>query len=200
MLAEELGLDQGSIKGFVLTVPGFLRRDKGLDLLVEAIKPLMRDSGEYTVVVAGEIVDRELKKEVEELASNGPNLIFIEKFLSSSDVLKIVALADAVILPYRDKIGTFSVSGILHLSMGGLKPIIGTRVPRLIELYIHAPRLTIPPRSPVELRKKIKWLRENYELAIPYMSNLYSYAIRTEWHRMARRHLTIYNQLLTSSS
>lgn len=198
LLVEELGLDINEIRGFILAVPGFLRRDKGLDLLIKAVKPLIRDKYEYTVIVAGEIRDYSLKKEVEEMVSNGPNLLFINRFLKHDEVLKIVALADAVILPYRDKIGTYSVSGILHLSMGGLKPIIGTKAPRLIELYIHAPRLTVPPRNPVELMKKIKWLRINYEIAIPYMSSLYSYAIRTEWHRMARRHLRLYMELLYS--
>ncbi len=200
MLIEELDLDPSSVHGFIITVPGFLRRDKGLDLLIKAVKPLIRDREEYTVIVAGEIRDYGLKKEVEEMVSNGPNLVFINRFLKHDEMLKIVALADAVILPYRDKIGTYSVSGILHLSMGGLKPIIGTRAPRLIELYIHAPRLTIPPRNPEELMKKIKWLRENYEIAIPYMSSLYSYAIRTEWHRMARRHLRLYNELLRNNT
>ncbi len=196
MLVEELGIKQDLVKGFVLTIPGFLRRDKGLDLLVEAVKPLTKDKLEYTVVVAGEVKDKELRKNIEEMASGEINLVFIDRYLKSDEVLKIVALADAVILPYRDKIGTYSVSGILHLSMGGLKPIIGTRSPRLIELYTHVPRLTVPPRNPVELRRKIRWLRENYDIAIPYTSPLYSYAIRTEWHRMARRHLNLYQSIL----
>jgi len=195
MLAEELGLKPSDLQGFVITVPGFLRRDKGLDILVKAVKPLLNSMRDYTVVVAGEIRDPELKDEIEEMVMNGPNLVFIERFLTHDEVLKIVALADAVILPYRDRIGTYSVSGILHLSMGGLKPIIGSRVPRLIELYTRAPRLTIPPRNPFELTRKIKWLRENYDVVIPYMSTLYSYAIRTEWHRMARRHLALYSTL-----
>ncbi len=195
MLAEELGLKPSDLQGFVITVPGFLRRDKGLDILIKAVKPLLNSMRDYTVVVAGEIRDPELKDEIEEMVMNGPNLVFIERFLTHDEVLKIVALADAVILPYRDRIGTYSVSGILHLSMGGLKPIIGSRVPRLIELYTRAPRLTIPPRNPFELTRKIKWLRENYDVVIPYMSTLYSYAIRTEWHRMARRHLALYSTL-----
>lgn len=198
VLIEELGLNPKNIHGFILAVPGFLRRDKGLDLLIDAIKPLLHSRGDYTVIVAGEIRDYSLKEEVEEMVRNGPNLVFINRFLRSDEILRVVALVDAVILPYRDKIGTYSVSGILHLSMGGLKPIIGTRAPRLIELYVYAPRLTVPPRNPIELRRKIKWLRENYELIIPYMSQLYSYAVRTEWRRMARRHLILYKQLLSS--
>ncbi len=200
MLIEEMGLNSREIHGFILAVPGFLRRDKGLDLLVKAVKDLTHDWREYTIIVAGEVRDEKTKKLVEEMVENGPNVVFIERYLSGDEILKLVALADAVVLPYRDRPAAYSVSGILHLSMGGLKPIIGTRAPRLIELYIHAPRMTVPTRNPVELMKKIKWLRENYDVAIPYMSQLYSYAVRTEWHRIARRHLTLYRQILSRNT
>lgn len=194
-LAESLGIKEEQLLGFIIGVPGFIRQDKGLDLLIKAIKPLMTDS-DYTVIVAGEVRDPDLKKEVEDMVKNGPNLLLIEKYLTNEEILKLVALVDAVILPYRDRPASYSVSGILHLSMGGLKPIIGTRAPRLIELYQHAPRMTVPVRNPDELTKKIKWLRHNYDVAIAYMSQMYSYAVRTEWHRVARRHLAVYAYLL----
>ncbi len=202
MLVEELGLNDNLVNGFILAVPGFLRRDKGLDLLVKAVKMLIDDGGsrdDYTIIVAGEVRDEKTREIVEEIARNGPNMVFIDRYLSSNEILRLVALADAVVLPYRDRPAAYSVSGILHLSMGGMKPIIGTRAPRLIELYMYAPRMTVPTRSPEKLMEKIMWLRENYEIAIPYMSQLYSYAVRTEWHRIARRHLSLYKQLLTSS-
>ncbi len=196
-LAESLGLREDQLTGFIIGVPGFLRRDKGLDILVKAIKPLISDNGgRDTVIVAGEVKDPVLKKEIEDMVRNGPNLVFIERWLSNEEILKLVALVDTVVLPYRDRPAAYSVSGILHLSMGGLKPIIGTRTPRLIELYQHAPRMTVPTRNPEELTRKIKWLKENYDLAMAYMSSVYSYAVRTQWHRVARRHLSLYASVL----
>ncbi|ABN69531.1 conserved hypothetical protein [Staphylothermus marinus F1] len=194
-LAEPLGISEDQLVGFIIGVPGFLRKDKGLDILVKAVKPLLHD-GDYTVIVAGETRDPVLRKELEDMVRNGPNMIFIERWLTSEEILKLVALVDAVVLPYRDRPASYSVSGILHLSMGGLKPIIGTRAPRLIELYHHAPRMTVPVRNPNELTKKIRWLRANYDVAIAYMSSVYSYAVRTEWHRIARRHLSLYAYVL----
>ena len=194
-LMEELGLKSEQLRGFIVVVPGFLRKDKGFDILVRAVKPLLKERG-FTLIVAGETRDPVLRRELEEMIRNGPNTIFIERYLANEEILKLVALADAVVLPYRDRPKSYSVSGILHLSMGGLKPIIGTRTPRLIELYQHAPRLTVPPKSPRELTKKIRWLSENYDLAIAYMGSLYSYAVRTQWLRMARRHLSLYAYLL----
>ncbi|MEB3778913.1 MAG: group 1 glycosyl transferase, partial [Desulfurococcales archaeon] len=117
---------------------------------------------------------------------------------SGDEILMLAALADAIVLPYRDKPGKYSVSGILHLSMGSLKPIIGTRVPRLIELYEYAPRLTIPPRSIEDLASMIKWVRDNYDLAVSYTSSIYSYAASTQWPRVAYSHLRLYKSLLSA--
>ncbi len=193
-LIEELGLTEYDIKGLITVVPGFLRKDKGLDILIEAIRLL--DKGDnVTIIAAGEVRDKEVVDMIEE-AKEHLNIIFIEKYLSNEEMLKLIALADAIALPYRDKHGLYSVSGILHLSMGSFKPIIGSRAPRLIELYQFVPRLTVPPRNPKEFAKRMKWLIENYDYAVAYMAYVYGYAVRTQWLRMARRHLSLYLNLL----
>ena len=124
-------------------------------------------------------------------------LTWIDRYLSGKELLVLMALADAVVLPYKDVKGALSVSGILHMSMGSMKPIIGTRTPRLVELYKHAPRLTVRPLSPEELALKLKWLLKNYDYAVAYTAPVYAYAARTQWPRMARRHLELYRALLT---
>lgn len=189
-LSSEIGLDPARLRGMILAVPGFLRLDKGLDVLVEALKAL--EPGWATVVVAGEVWNSKAAEALE----GAPSLVHIDKYLSHDQILKLAALADAIVLPYRDKPGAYAVSGILHLSMGSLKPIVGTRVPRLIELYQHAPALTVPPRDPDALARILKWLRENYDLASSYMSEVYAYAARTQWPRVARKHLALYTTLL----
>ncbi|MEB3773949.1 MAG: glycosyltransferase [Desulfurococcales archaeon] len=187
LLLDRLGLEDDVIDGFLLVTPGFIRRDKGLDILMNAVKHLKR---RVRVLVAGEKSDAGLT-----LYETG-ELVVLEKYLSSEEILMLAALADAIVLPYKDRPGKYSVSGILHLSMGSLKPIIGTRVPRLIELYQYAPRLTVPPRAPILLAERINWLMENYDLAVAYSSNLLAYAARTQWPRIARRHIDLYKMLL----
>ncbi|AEA46631.1 glycosyltransferase [Archaeoglobus veneficus] len=194
-LAKSLGL-QDEFSGVVLAVPGFLRRDKGIDVLLDALE-MLRDM-RFTLLIAGESKDPKVHDLVS--ASTSAKTIIMEKYLSSDEILRVVALADAIVLPYRDRHGAYAVSGILHLSMGGLKPIVGSRTPRLVELYQFAPRLTVPPGEPGELARKIAWLVENYDYAVAYMTELYGYAARTQWIRMAHRHLKLYQNLLTCSS
>ena len=201
-LAESLGLDCEKLKGLILSTVGFLRKDKGLDLLAEAVNGLEHIRENFTLLIAGEkrimsLEDEKMIREIEEEAEK-LNIIFFDKYLSDDEILEITALSDLIILPYKDLIGKYSVSGILHLSMGSFKPIIGTRVPRLLELYQFSPRITVTPTDPKELSRMIRWCMRNYDYVVAYMSSLYSYAVRTQWIRMARRHLSLYRELLIS--
>ncbi len=194
-LVNDLGLEKDRLNGFVIAFPGFLRRDKGFDILVDSLEYLGRENDDITVLVAGEVWHHEVLDHLGCL-DKLTNLVFWERYLTSDEILKLEAIADVIILPYNDPLAKYSVSGILHLSMGSLKPIIGTRVPRLIELYQYAPRLTVPPRNPRQLASLIRWVSRNYDLAVAYMSYLYSYAVRTQWPRIARKHLALYQRLL----
>ena len=193
-LTSEFQIDSKNISNLIMVLPGFIRRDKGIDILMEAVKNL-KSKLDFSLIIAGEIRDKELFQLILESTSK-LNTILIDKYLSHEALLKLMALSDIILLPYRDKIGIYSVSGILHLSIGSMRPLVGSRTPRLIELYQFAPRLTVPPKNPLELSKKIKWVIENYEYAVAYMATLYGYAARTQWIRMARRHLYLYKQLL----
>ncbi len=193
-LLENLKLREERINGLIAVIPGFLKKDKGLDILLEALKIMKIARKDLTLIVAGEVWDKRVLEHLEAL-DKVVNLVFWERYLENDEILQLNALADIIVLPYRS-VKFYSVSGMLHLSMGSLKPIIGTRVPKLIELYQHAPRLTIPPEKPQQLARTIKTVTRNYDLIVPYMSSLYSYAIRTQWHRMAQRHQNLYNQLL----
>ena len=194
-LAYDLGIDEEKLHGLIIAFPGFLRIDKGLDILVGSLKILQNSGENMTIIIAGEIKHKEVLSDLESVGEL-TNLIFWERYLSNDEILKLEALADTIILPYNDPLAKYSVSGILHLSMGSLKPIIGTRVPRLIELYQYAPRLTVPPKNSRLLAKLIRWVSKNYDLSVAYMSYIYSYAVRAQWHRIARKHLTLYHRLL----
>ncbi len=197
-LLKDLGIKEELIKGVLTVVPGFLKRDKGLDILLDSLKILGLGREELTLIVAGEVWDRSVLNYLSGLEEVA-NLIFWEKYLSRDEILKLAASADIIILPYRN-VRFYSVSGILHLSMGSMKPIVGTSVPKLIELYQNVPRLTVPPDNPEALAEILGWVAKNYDIVVPYMSSLYGYAVRTQWPRMARRHLNLYARLLRSES
>ena len=188
-LLRRVGVDPSLVDGMLVVTPGFLRPDKGLDVLASAVALTER---RLTVIVAGEPagVDRT------QLPSMRGRMIVIDRYLSGDEILMLAAASDIIVLPYKDRPGKYSVSGILHLSMGSLKPLVGTRVPRLVELYQYAPSLTVPPRSPEMLARRLEWVTDNYDLAAAYSSELFAYAARTQWPRVARAHLELYRSLI----
>ncbi len=192
-LLEKLGLENPGTPLAVMM--GFLRPDKGLDTLLEALEEA--GPGAPRVVVAGEPRSPEITRRLEELASRGL-INYLPRYLSGDEMLMLAAAADVIVLPYRDPPGKYAASGVLHMSMGSLKPIIGTGVPRLVELYQLAPRLVVKPGDSEALARLLAWIGDpvNYDLAVAYASPLYSYAVRTSWPRVARRHLEVYTALL----
>ncbi len=194
-LAGELGLGEEVLGKFVVSLLGFLRPDKGLDTLLESLE-LLHEGRRLAVIVGGEVRDASLAKRMEEAGREG--LVFLPRYLSTREILMLAALSDAIVLPYRDPPGKYAVSGILHLSMGSLKPIIGSNVPRLTELYTLAPRLVFRAGDPWGLAEKLKALLDphRYDFTVAYASPLYSYAVRTGWPRVAGRHLDLYRRIL----
>ena len=196
-LLEGLGVEPSEAPRPRLVAPGFLRPDKGLFTLLEAAGLLRGEGFRGSVLVAGEEQGRGGAAVAERLrgAARRGDVVLLHRYLSGDELLRLMAAADVLVLPYEDRPGKYSVSGVLHLAMGSLKPLVGTRVPRLIELYQYAPRLVVAPRSPRGLARLVSWVLENYDYSVAYMSGLYGYAVRTLWARVARRHLALYEGL-----
>lgn len=91
-LCKGLGIEE-DFEGVILTVPGFLRRDKGIDILLDSLRWL-KDM-KFTLLIAGEPQDYEMVRLVE---TSEFKTVYIDRYLSSDEILKTVALADAIAL------------------------------------------------------------------------------------------------------
>ena len=184
-LLEAFGVEHEG--GVLALLPGFIRRDKGVDTLVEALRGL---DGIH-VIVAGEPRDEELVA----MLRSSPNVTLVPRYLPSEALQMLMASVDLVVLPYRDVPGAYSTSGVLHLAMGSFRAIIGSRTPRLLELYQRAPRATFPQGNAAALRRLLAVASRDPEAIVEMEAGLYSYAVETRWDAVARRHLDIYAEL-----
>ena len=106
---------------------GFIRKYKGLDILLNAFKILnsKNNNKHYKLLIAGEFYDN--KKNYEELL-NDPvikdRLILHTEFISDSDVKYYLCSADCLIQPYRSA----TQSGVTPLAYHFEKPMIVTNV------------------------------------------------------------------------
>ena len=113
---------------------GFIRKYKGLDLLLEAMAdPRIKESG-IKLMVAGEFYDDEKGyREIIEKNHLQDQLILKTDFIPDSEVKYYLCAADAVIQPYRNA----TQSGVTPLAYHFEKPMVVTNVGGLPVLVPH---------------------------------------------------------------
>ena len=111
---------------------GFIRRYKGLDILLEALSECqnvdwhLRVAGEFWEgrALIGNIIDRYGLHERVDL---------IPRYLDDDETADVFTCADALVLPYRDATG----SGVLGIAIHYGKPVIATEVGSLADIVSH---------------------------------------------------------------
>ncbi|HZW39040.1 MAG TPA: glycosyltransferase [Ignavibacteriaceae bacterium] len=109
---------------------GYIRKYKGLDLLIKAMPMLLEKYPEMRLLVVGESYDNPVTYNsiIKELKLDD-KVVFINKFVPNEDVEEYYAVSDLVVLPYRSA----TQSGILNVAYGFLKPVVVTNVGGLTE-------------------------------------------------------------------
>ena len=169
------------LTGDVLLFFGFVRRYKGLDVLIEAM-PRVRAVRDVTLVVAGEFYEpvAPLVARVEELRL-GEAVRVLDRYVPDEEVGDLVAAADAVVLPYRSA----TQSGVVLVAYAGGCPVISTAVgglPEVVEEGVTGH--LVPPEDPAALADAILGFyarggRAAYEPAVHAAARRFSWSAVT---------------------
>jgi len=124
---KDFGFDENSK---LLLFFGYVRKYKGLDLLIDALAELVKKDSTYKLLAAGEFYDDEkyYRDKIETLKL-GASVKLLNKFIPNEEVAKYFEPSDLVVLPYRSA----TQSGILNLAYGFYKPVLVTDVGGLAE-------------------------------------------------------------------
>lgn len=145
---SQLGInkDDGVILFF-----GYVRKYKGLDILLKAFPKILQKFPNTFLLIVGEFYDNpdSYFKLIEEL--NIPERVkVINQFVPNEEVAKYYLSSDVVVLPYRSA----TQSGILNVAYGFNKPVIVTNVGGLAEFVIEGKTgFVIKPNSEDEIVK-----------------------------------------------
>ena len=150
-LAKELGITKDNK---VLLFFGYVRKYKGLDILLNAMPELLKSDPSFRLLVVGEFYDNE-SLYLEIIKKNGlENYVsIVNKFVPNEEVAPYFSLSDLVILPYRNA----TQSGILNVAYGFSKPVLVTDVGGLAE-FVDEGRtgFVIKPDSVKEIVNGVK--------------------------------------------
>lgn len=126
-LKQDLDFDEDSL---VLLFFGYVRKYKGLDLLIEAFPKILSLNQKARLLIVGEFYDdpKEYFELIRKLKTED-RVKVINQFVPNEEVGKYYQAADLVILPYRSA----TQSGILNVAYGFHKPVVVTDVGGLAE-------------------------------------------------------------------
>jgi glycosyltransferase involved in cell wall biosynthesis len=130
---------------------GYIRKYKGLDILLKAFPKILEKLPNTFLLVVGEFYDNpdSYFKLIEELKIM-ERVKVINQFVPNEDVAKYYLASDVVVLPYRSA----TQSGILNVAYGFNKPVIVTNVGGLAEFVIEGKTgFVIKPDSEDEIVK-----------------------------------------------
>jgi glycosyltransferase involved in cell wall biosynthesis len=138
----------------VLLFFGYIRKYKGLDVLLNAMPAILRDHSKTRLLIAGEFYDDQAfyDKLIHDLGI-GDAVTLIKGFIPNEKVKPLYDVADVLVQPYRSA----TQSGILNVAYGFGKPVIVTRVGGLEEFVEHGKTgFIVEPESPQAIAHAVK--------------------------------------------
>jgi glycosyltransferase involved in cell wall biosynthesis len=139
----ELGFEDDSL---LLLFFGYVRKYKGLDILIKAFPAILKDNPKARLLIVGEFYDNpdEYLNLIDKIGIKDKVKV-INKFVLNKDVAKYYQISDLVVLPYRSA----TQSGILNVAYGFYKPVIVTDVGGLAEFVDEGKTgYVVDPNSP----------------------------------------------------
>jgi len=118
----------------VLLFFGYVRKYKGLDILLESLSLVNQQIGNFKLLIAGEFYDdKNFYVELIKKFDLNDKIIIRDEYIPNEKVKDYFLVSDVVILPYRSA----TQSGILNLAYGFRKPVIVTKVGGLSEFVLN---------------------------------------------------------------
>jgi glycosyltransferase involved in cell wall biosynthesis len=167
---------------------GGLRRDKGPDLLLEAL-PMVHGSVPWSLLIAGRAgtMNEETIDSFRGRLSDSSCLLARIGFVSDEDMYDYFSAVDAVVLPYRRS--NKGTSGILQRAAGAAKPVIATDVGDLGPTVREAGLgLLVEPESPLALARALsEFLADSERVQRDVKPRAQRYAAENDWRILGRK-------------
>jgi D-inositol-3-phosphate glycosyltransferase len=113
---------------------GYIRKYKGLDILLRAMPRIIESLPDIRLIVAGEFYGdvKEYRSIIQELRIPAKNLVLATDYIPNDDVALYFSAANVAVLPYRSA----TQSGIVQIAYNFDVPVIATNVGGLAEIVI----------------------------------------------------------------
>jgi glycosyltransferase involved in cell wall biosynthesis len=131
---------------------GFIRKYKGIGVLLDALPQVVEALGAKTIIAGESYEDKEHYRGKIESLGLASHIILADRFIPDEEVSLYFSAADVVVLPYLSA----TQSGIVSIALNYDLPCIVTDVGGLSEVVHHQKTgLLVPPNDPEALAREI---------------------------------------------
>lgn len=168
--------DPGSLtikNHFLVGMFGHFRKEKGLDLLLQAWKSFYEESKNVELLLAGNFPPKYLKT-IEELKIKGVKII--PRFIDDKSYYNYIASCDLVVLPYTRGTNTGIPSSIISLNT----LVLTSDIPMFKNNKLLCSKQLFEANNPIDLEKKLDFFytlspKEKKVLVKENMENFFKY-------------------------
>jgi glycosyltransferase involved in cell wall biosynthesis len=178
----------------VVLLFGHMGPHKGLPVLLDVFKEIMKVRDDVKLVVAGS--DHPNFPGYLESVKRGISLSSVDflGYVKENDLVEVFETADVVVLPYLTATGT---SGVFHLACGFGKPIIASYLPEIKELITEgASAILVPPSDVEALKNAILSVLDDRGLRTSMARRNLRFAERENWSVVAEAYEKVYLEAL----
>jgi glycosyltransferase involved in cell wall biosynthesis len=186
----------------VLLTFGLLSPNKGIENVIQALPAILARHPNVVYIVSGvthphirkhegERYREELQALAEQLGVSS-NLILVNRFVSTEELVEHVGAADIYITPYRQEAQI--VSGTLAIALGAGKAIISTPYWHAKELLADNRGVIVPFENPDAIAEAVLRLLDNDGERHAMRKRAYLHSRETIWSKTARKYMASFQR------
>jgi len=183
-------------KAKVILFFGQIKEVKGLDLLLEAMPPVLANVPEAVLLVAGRPWKCEFssyKEQIDRLGIEASCVTHI-RFIPDEEVATYYAVADIVVLPYR----CIYQSGVLLMAMSYRKPVLVSDLPGMLDIVQDGETgFVFKKNDSASLAAKLSSVLMDNEGLLRVSDKGYTFIVtHHDWNAIGRRTAALYEAVL----
>ncbi len=199
-IGKDAALDElGFADKDIILLFGFIRRGKGIETAIGAMRELGSQGERTVLVIAGSPQDRdgeqylrELKDYVDKIGV-AKKVVFLDEYIPEERVPMLFHAASAVVIPYTESVGA---SGPMHNFAGYGVPMIVSDVGLHMRDALDGSVVLFEKGDAKDLANKLNHVLGDKTVAENLSRQHKRYAERETWDRAARRTMKYYKKTL----
>ncbi len=188
---------------FVILTFGFLSPNKGIEVMLQALPPVVKKHPETLYIILG-ITHPEVKKHHGEAYRESlvalakregitENVLFVDEFVDDATLNRYLGAADLVVCPYHSE-GQIT-SGVLSNSLGMGKAIISTPYLHAREALADGRGMLVNFKDAAGMSEAVLHLRENTEERLALAGRAYILGRQMGWGRVTGQYQEVFEDL-----